>query len=261
MEKLTKICPRCASRFAERAVTCAYCSSQLTPNSVIKRNPKIIKFKGLLVLFLLGGAAVAAVVMSYGSSADQSAGSVKQEETKMSSPASVGVQPRSEVENEVTPAPVSDIKPAALPSGPATSSVTPWQLLKNPFLQQGKLVRLDYLRFPVLANGNIFNYGQCPALPQICLQMNAFGLRFNRMLEPTEGLYDVMGEDTDISVNMTKLGEIIVEFGDSKDHPLNEDWVVMPEQPTRGTNAYGADITVPTVQYVRLASEDDAPRD
>jgi hypothetical protein len=154
--------------------------------------------------------------------------------------------------------------PTEVPSitqGFASDSITPYQLLKNPFLKQGKLVRLDFIRFPIILNDAVVNYGQCSATPVMCQQLGSVGLRFNRMMEANEALYDVMGEDVNNGVNVTKQGEILVEIMQSEDQPpLAKDWIVITNEPMRGTNGFGAAITIPSVKFVRTASENDAPR-
>jgi hypothetical protein len=258
MQEFARICPRCASVFPERAIVCAYCGAQLISDEISKLKGKSSKLMWVLFSILFVGIVFIALEGIYFAFGDRGAVSVKQEESVLSP---TSTPPSRVVESEPTSHyAVAKNKPALSPSGLAIGSITPWQLLKNPFLQQGQLVRLDYLRFPTIYNGNVLHYGQCNASSSVCLQMGALGLRFNRTIAPSQVLYDVMGEDTETSVNIAKLGELVVEFGDSEDHPLNHDWVVVPEEPTRGTNAFGASITVATVRYVRLASEGDAPR-
>jgi hypothetical protein len=253
MQGLEKICPKCAARFSERAIVCAYCGVELNPSALSADNVKPPKRRLFAFLLIVAGlVAVIGVSISLNKAVSKKTMAPSVELQQGSPPAveSQSALPVAEPEDK-----------AELPQGFATGSVTPWQLLKNPFMQQGKLIRLDYVRFSTIYNGNIIHYGQCNAAPGICQQLGYFGRRFNRMIAANQGFYDVMGEEVETSVNIAKLGELIVDFGESEDQPpLNHDWVVVPEEPTHGTNTFGANIRVATVRFVRLASEGDAPR-
>ena len=138
--------------------------------------------------------------------------------------------------------------------------VTPWQLVKNPFLDAGKLVRLDLTRVPVLVNGVLNHYGACESERAACLRIGGLAVRPNRRVAARDALYDVMGVDGGQSVDAEKQGELLVTVdGADQELGMTQDWLVIPEQPTEGHNGFGASISVAIVRFVRYAS-DPMPR-
>jgi hypothetical protein len=176
------------------------------------------------------------------------------------------VAPQSAQSNPPVPTEVTQDEPKTvtkpITEGFATVSVTPWQLLKNPYMNQVRLVRLDPQGFPVIYNGNVLGYRRCNADPRICLQTGTLGLRLNRMFSANQALFDVIGQVVEDGANSEKLGELLVDLEyPAEAPPTYQDWVVMPEEPTRGTNAFGGVISVATVRFVRLANENDGPHE
>jgi|GEM_PF-2842534 len=251
MQELTKTCTKCAASFPTHAIICAFCGTPLAGADITQAEPTASSRTWLRVTAALIGIGLLALVGFAVFANDSSRTSAN--------PAQASPPPS--VASQSTPLPPPPEEKPSIPEGLATASVTPWQLLKNPFMQQGKLVRLDYLRLPVIYNDRVLGYAPCDATPEVCLQIDALGLKFNRMVAANQALYDVMAKDVESGVAATKQGELIVDLADPSDQPtIGKDWIVQTEEPTKGTNEFGASITVATVQFVRFASEGDAPR-
>jgi len=77
------------------------------------------------------------------------------------------------------------------------------------------------------------------------------------MIAANQALYDVIVKDVD-SVGTEKQGEMILSLEAGEDQPpLDQLWLVTPVKPTEGTNQFGASISVPTVEFVRIATPED----
>src|SRR5437879_1657250 len=87
--------------------------------------------------------------------------------------------------------------------------ITPYELLRNTFQYQGKVIQLQYRSLPVLyESGQFFIYNRALA-----------AMNFNRMLSPREALYDVLAETlhgstrfSSASSDVSVIGQLLVEL-------------------------------------------------
>ena len=67
----------------------------------------------------------------------------------------------------------------------------PNELIKDPFSNRGKRIRLDVTEYPVLFEKNLIRYMMYTGPPGIGEQLTPRGVRFKKMFSPTDQLYDV----------------------------------------------------------------------
>ena len=140
------------------------------------------------------------------------------------------------------------------PSVPAAdlTTVTVYDLLKNPYGPNGQRVLLDVLSYPLLQDSRFVQYRepQGPAARALGL----YGLKFNRMVAEDAALYDARGAELGASV-MKNIGQVIVVIVKGGQVPNVEDgrWVVERLGAREGTNYLGAPISVPVVRFLRTS--------
>jgi hypothetical protein len=123
-------------------------------------------------------------------------------------------------------------------------TVTPYQIMKDPFMHQGKLLQLDIGNLPIIVNGGLMQYVH---------QNGRVGLRLDRTVSSDRALFAVVGIDAQGNGNLEEFGQLMVDYPDQDETPaLDHYWFVVTEQPTEGTNGFGAPVTVPTIKFVKL---------
>jgi hypothetical protein len=155
------------------------------------------------------------------------------------------------------PSSVETQKPVIPPSSGLT--VHPYELLKNPFKLNGKLVLLELRSRPVLYNGSVVQYsGEIE--PSFGIRLGLMALKLNRMLAEDQALYDVMGVEAGNSEGQM-LGQISVTLPPKvTDLDLGRTWVVEPQGSIEGTNGFGAPISIPSVRFWHYQDRDQAVR-
>jgi hypothetical protein len=158
--------------------------------------------------------------------------------------------------NDVTASPPIAPDPQSPP--PSGLTLHPYELLKNPYQADGKLITLRLNSMPVLFNGNVIQYSD-PVDPAFGVRMGLMALRLDRMVNESTALYDIMGIEAGSSTGQT-LGQIAVELPDGQTVlKLDQAWMVEPVKPLQGTNYMGAPIQIPSVHFWRYAGEPNHP--
>jgi DNA-directed RNA polymerase subunit RPC12/RpoP len=230
-----KACPRCGARFQDNAIMCAYCGGDLflTPKSGAPNKAVQRMIVGVSVLILVVGVVIYAV-SSTGSSSESSPA----DHSVLSGIPAGAPQPD---EPAPQPAPAPPPAPELVFSG---ITVTPYQIMKDPFTHQGKLLQLDIGNLPILVDGGLMQYIH---------QNGRVGLRLDKTVSSGRALYSVVGIDAHGDGNLEEFGQLVVDYPDQGEMPaLDHYWFVVTEQPTEGTNGFGAPITVPTIRFVKL---------
>jgi hypothetical protein len=183
-----------------------------------------------------------------------------------------------------TPGPLSNSEPAPAPNlsikpdntfeqsavqdiaTAPVASIHPYDLLQDPFQYKNKLVLLDGRGYPIFANGVYWSYMEYQGNP-IRIKVGYSGLRLNRMIDESTGLYDMMAHEASVTTEMSFngisdmqfIGQLAVVWIHSEAPPsIERAWIVRPLGTISGTNGVGAAITVPCVQFIRYAP-DSAP--
>lgn len=129
----------------------------------------------------------------------------------------------------------------------------PYDLLKNPFMDKGKLVRFNPLDVPIVADGMPVRYD--PIAPQAARRGYIKGLRFDRMLSANVALFDIMGIEPMESTSLQMEGQLVVLLGSDVSAPGDMNlWNVEPIGTVTGTNAFGAQIEVPAIRFISYAN-------
>ena len=152
------------------------------------------------------------------------------------------------------------IKPAEPPKPqmPPLSGLTlhPYDLLKNPYQAKNKLVLLDLNARPVLYGGTVIQYSG-PVNPVIGARFGLMALQLERMADEHVALYNIMGIEAGESDGQM-LGQLAVVLPDgTAELRLDQNWMVEPLDPLKGTNYMGADIQIPAVRFWRYAGDGD----
>lgn len=135
-------------------------------------------------------------------------------------------------------------------------TIHPYELIKNPFLKKNHIVRLDTHSYPILLDGNLLNYQVYTGMPNI-VSKELVGARFERMLDEETALFEVLGfnragvmSNGGTDEGMARIGElaVLVPTGSAQLDP-EELWSVEPLGTLKGTNAFGATISVPLVRF------------
>jgi hypothetical protein len=128
----------------------------------------------------------------------------------------------------------------------------PYQLLKDPFKDKGKMVIFIGLDFPILANGTLATYQSLD--PRIAKQAGVKGLRFDRMISEAICLYDIMGVEVPGSSSPQMIGELAVAIKPGEQVPDDtRPWAAEPLGIMEGTNGFGAAIQIPAVRFWNYA--------
>lgn len=133
--------------------------------------------------------------------------------------------------------------------------LSPRDLVKNPFQYRGQPVVLDPASYPSVMNGVVLAWN--PPVPGL----GWAGLRFDRMLSEREALFEIleMNVPNRRSEAPEMAGQLLVTAAENV-FPGAPDgapisvlrlWIVKPMGMTHGTNAFGAAVTVPTVDFIR----------
>lgn len=126
--------------------------------------------------------------------------------------------------------------------------VHPYELVKNPFQDQHRIVSLELNARPILIDGQAVFY-TAPIDPRMGEQYGWMGLRFNKMLSEGVAIYDVLGQNARGS-DPDLLGQIAVIMAPRSQPPsLQQDWDVEPKGTIQGTNGFGASISIPVVKF------------
>jgi hypothetical protein len=225
------------------AIVCAFCGTRLADAKPVGPQPSKVPLR---VLGLVCCAAVGIAIFYPAKKSEPT--TVEQEQVVASPP----LANQNAIPQEQNDFPASNIK-----FSPKVA-ITPWQLIHNPFALSRKVALLHYRMFPILYNGTLLDYTACNDV-RFCTVTNTLGIRFDRMIAPDKGMYDVMGEESRSGVGPGSEGQIIVELAERGEPPpltLSE-WLVMPVDPTQGTNGFGAPVSIPTVRFIRVATPDD----
>jgi hypothetical protein len=146
------------------------------------------------------------------------------------------------------------------PQAPPSSGLTvhPYELLKNPYKAKGKLVFLDLNSRPVLWSGSVVQYSG-PIEPTFGIRLGLMALRLNRMLAEDVALYDIMGVEAGAS-DGEMLGQLAVSLPSGvNDLNLGRSWAVEPLGTLSGTNAFGGEITIPSVKFWHYREGHETP--
>ena len=138
------------------------------------------------------------------------------------------------------------------PQMPSVSGITlrPYDLLKNPYQAKEKLVLLDLNSRPVLYGGAVIQYSG-PVNPAMGARFGLMALRLDRMADENVALYNIMGIEAGASDGDT-LGQLAVVLPEgTTELRLDQNWMVEPLGPLKGTNYVGADIQIPAVRFWR----------
>jgi hypothetical protein len=133
----------------------------------------------------------------------------------------------------------------------------PNELIKDPFSNRGKRIRLDVAEYPVLFENNLIRYMMYTGPPGIGEQLTPKGVRFKRMFSPTYQLYDVtavsqgglLSRGTSYN-DVISLGELLVRVPSGQaELDAKRSWVVEPLGTVEGTNGFGATISIAAVRF------------
>jgi DNA-directed RNA polymerase subunit RPC12/RpoP len=234
-----KTCLSCGCVYKDNAIACAYCGGALflKPDSVAPRKVtgqhRIIAISIVILAFAVIAYFVFSIASSPGSSPPNATHSVFSD-----TPAGT-TQADGPNTQAAAPVPPPEVEPVF--SG---ITVTPYQIMKNPFIDQGKLLKLDIGNLPIIADGGLMQYVH---------QSGRIGLILDRAMSPNQALYEIVGIDAVGNGNLAEFGQLVVDYPDQGESPaMDHYWFVMTEQPTQGTNGFGAPISVPTIKFVRL---------
>lgn len=233
-----KFCPQCGAPAAETVVATA-----LNVPSIQKRPPSNTR-RIIAWLCLLTAAAVAiTLLIKTPASPDKDNLNIGETSPITNSPNSDGL----------------DSLPATqMPQAPPLSGLTlrPYDLLKDPYQAQGKLIVLDLNTLPVLYEGAVIQYSD-PINPTLGARLGLMALRFERMADQTTALYNIMGVEAGQSSN-EMLGQIAIKLPEGEaELKLDRAWMVEPMQPLKGTNYMGAEIQIPYVRFWHYMGEKD----
>lgn len=224
-------CPACGGPTPDKAGYCPECGVALNL-SAAPRGRNVRKFAPLIC-----GAALLAVIFVMLALV-----------LEKPRPASSGVESPSSGE-------ASPLQPAVKPTGaseeePENSGdvIHPFDLVKNPFLDKGKMVTLDSLPFPILVNDALVGYQSVGAGAAAASGIE--GLHFNRMLSDNVCLFDVMAMDDPDYSDPQVVGQLAVIIRTGAGTPDDtRDWRAEPMGTIEGTNVYGAAVQVPAVRF------------
>jgi len=128
--------------------------------------------------------------------------------------------------------------------------------LKNPFLDQNKIVTLDLNSRPILYHGQFQGYSQ-RLQPQTAERLSVMGLRFNRMISEELAVYGVMAGNSTVPAPLISpfsesqvIGQLAVMVApETGELNLQRDWDVEPRGNMEGRNGFGISIAVPMVKF------------
>lgn len=235
-------CPKCGNSILGVTRFCPQCSAELDSSS--SRPGKHARgFTHLIVgMFLLAAAFALATL--------------------------VFIRPDSNAKKVPPPAPaksiphVSEVKPVKGNDNEPKSSgelIHPYDLVKNPFRDQGKMVTLVSLPFPILVNGVLVGYQSLGS--NAAAASGIEGLHFNRMLSDDTCLFDVMAMDNSDYRDPEIVGQLAVVIKPGAQAPDDtRNWKAEPISTLQGTNAFGAVIEVPAVRFWGFGEADAAKR-
>ena len=123
-------------------------------------------------------------------------------------------------------------------------TIAPYELIKNPFLFKNKKIILN------------------PITHFITVNQLVPSMRFKKMLDEKEAIYEVYDREYSYHTYPEYMGEILVVFPDApntreSDGPLSYHsmWEVEPLGQIEGTNAFGGTISKPAIKFLGYVSE------
>lgn len=129
-----------------------------------------------------------------------------------------------------------------------------YDLLQNPFRYKHKLVELDTMSIPWIANGNLVKVQRYATEDRKVLGI--YAVRFKKMVAEHEAIYDILIWDMGNPIHAE--GSLVVLLPAEMDGDLDRErhWMIQPLGTITGTNGFGAETTVPLVRFWKYAQDD-----